>query len=177
MVRREVPLSIQLHKQAAFRPRQRGVSMVEALVALLVMSIGMLGIAGLYVSSLQANRTALLRTQAVSLVNDMLDRMRANPMARGQYDLSKYGTGPKDQNCVAAANNCSYTKLAEDDLYRWQESVKALLPGTPTTSVKVVESVKANTPDNYIVKVTWTEPTETASFSYQGALDMIPVTP
>ena len=67
---------------------QRGVSLVEALVALVVMSIGMLGIAALYIESVKANRGALLRTQAVALVLDMADRIRANRLARGTYALA-----------------------------------------------------------------------------------------
>ena len=50
------------------RQAQRGITMVESLVALVVLSIGLLGIASLYVTSLRTGRTALIRTQAVSLV-------------------------------------------------------------------------------------------------------------
>ena len=67
---------------------QRGVSLVEALVALIVMSIGMLGIAGLYIESVKANRSALLRTQAVALAYDMADRIRANRLAGNTYALA-----------------------------------------------------------------------------------------
>ena len=65
----------------------RGFSLVEVLVALIVLSVGMLGIASLYVDSLRAGRTALLRTQAVFLATDMADRIRANPTAGAAYAL------------------------------------------------------------------------------------------
>ena len=165
------------HNFSSARAPQRGVSMVEALVALLVLSIGMLGIAGLYVTSLQANRTALLRTQAVSLVNDMLDRIRSNPMARDNYDMATYSNAPKNQSCVAAVNNCSYQMLAQDDLYRWTESVKVVLPGTTTPKVTVTKAASKGRPDSYLVLVTWNEPGETQPFSYQGNLTLIPVEP
>jgi len=51
---------------------------VEVLVALIVLSIGMLGIAALYLEGLRATRDALVRTQAVALTADMADRIRAN---------------------------------------------------------------------------------------------------
>ena len=60
------------------RTRQRGISMVEALVALVVIAVGMLGIAGLYLSSLQASRSAKLRSYAVELAGSIADRIRAN---------------------------------------------------------------------------------------------------
>jgi type IV pilus assembly protein PilV len=171
-------MSLKMRELAAVRARQRGISMAEALVALLVMSIGMLGIAGLYVTSLQANRTALLRTQAVTLVNDMIDRIRANPMARDKYDLTAaYGDNPVSQDCVAGEKNCSVDKLAQDDLYRWKESVKAILPGAPTVKVTYTAAASATLPDNYVVQVTWAEPGETGRFSYTGTLNMISVQP
>ncbi len=52
--------------------------MVEALVALVVIAVGMLGIAGLYLSSLQASRSAKLRSHAVELASSIADRIRAN---------------------------------------------------------------------------------------------------
>ena len=59
----------------------RGFSMIELLVAVLVMGIGVLGITGLQMVSLQNNRGALVRAEAVQLAYDMLDRIRANPGA------------------------------------------------------------------------------------------------
>ena len=63
------------------RARTGGFSIVEALVALVVLSVGMLGIAALYVESLRAGRSAVYHTQAVNLAADMADRIRANRMA------------------------------------------------------------------------------------------------
>ena len=61
--------------------RSRGFSLVEVLIALVIMSVGMLGIAGLYVQSMQAGRTSMFRHNAVILVGDVADRIRANPTA------------------------------------------------------------------------------------------------
>jgi len=60
---------------------QRGFSLVEVLIALIIMSVGMLGIAGLYVQSMQAGRTSVFRHHAVTLAGDVADRIRANPTA------------------------------------------------------------------------------------------------
>ena len=60
----------------------KGFTLVEVLVALVVMSVGMLGIAALYLEGLRAGRTALYRTTAVNLAADMADRIRANQQRR-----------------------------------------------------------------------------------------------
>jgi Tfp pilus assembly protein PilV len=54
-------------------------SLVEVLVALVVLSIGLLGIAQVLINGMRTSHAALLRTQAVNLVADMADRIRANP--------------------------------------------------------------------------------------------------
>ena len=59
----------------------QGFSLVEVLVALVVVSVGMLGIAGLYVNGMQAGRTATFSHHAVTLAGDVADRIRANPRA------------------------------------------------------------------------------------------------
>jgi len=159
---------------------QRGITMIESLVALVVLGSGMLGIASLYVASLKAERNAQTRTTAVNLVNDMLDRIRANGAARDAYDLGKYGTGgPTNQNCVANSDdtaNCSTAQLAEDDLYRWLQTLKSSLPGAPTANVKVTLGATTKS-DLYEVGVTWREAGEDAAFTYAVNTEIVPVIP
>ena len=78
--------------------RMSGFSIVEVLVALVVLAVGMLGIAALYVESLRAGRTAVYRTQAVNLASDMADRIRANRTAGDAYELEA-GDNPAKQGC------------------------------------------------------------------------------
>lgn len=75
----------------ASRSSQRGVGLIEVLVAVLVLAIGLLGIAGLQSSTLKNNQSAFERSQAVTLSYLMLDAMRANVSAArtGQYNLSR----------------------------------------------------------------------------------------
>jgi type IV pilus assembly protein PilV len=151
--------------------------MVEALVALVVLSVGMLGIAGLYVSSLRANRTALIRTQAINLVNDMADRIRANSTAREAYDVGGYGaTAPASHTCVVTSN-CTAAQLAEDDLSRWLPSVTTTLAGTNVAG-NVIYAAGAGTglPDTYTISAGWTEAGEGAT-SYTSTVMLIPVQP
>ncbi len=82
---------------------QRGVTMVEALVALVVLSIGLLGIAGLFVESLRNSRTALFRTHAANLAGDIADRIRANGNGRDAYDTTPYAGAPALHACAPTA--------------------------------------------------------------------------
>jgi type IV pilus assembly protein PilV len=167
-----------LRHSAARRAHIKGATMVEAMVALVVLSVGMLGIASLYVTSLQAGRTALVRTQAVTQVNDMIDRIRANALARDAYDLSKSNGGkPTSQGCIAGDTNCSYQELAQDDLATWIAATKEAVPGTTGLDVKVKLAAATGRPDQYLVRVEWKGAGDMQTLSYQGNLSLIPVLP
>ncbi len=58
--------------------RSRGFTLLEVLVAMVVLSVGLLGLSGLQTSSLRNNHSAFLRSQATLVSNDIIDRMRAN---------------------------------------------------------------------------------------------------
>ncbi len=107
--------------------RARGFSIVEAMVALVVMSVGMLGIAGLYVSSLKAGRTAILRTQAVNLAADIADRIRANRSARNAYDTTVAAPCSVPGGGATLAETTS-RNLAATDTCQWVANVQAVLP-------------------------------------------------
>jgi type IV pilus assembly protein PilV len=164
--------------------RQRGITLVESLVALLVLSVGMLGIAALFVSSVRYNRTALLRTQAINLVSDMSDRIRANATAGDAYDLASYGAAPATLDCApsdaSAGDNCTIEQLAQDDLARWIAAVQAALPPPgdedPPATVEFTPAGGAG-PDRYTVQVRWQEPGEAAAFTYRGEVLVMPRTP
>jgi type IV pilus assembly protein PilV len=166
------------------RPRQRGITLVESLVALVVLSVGMLGIAALFVASVRYNRTAMLRTQAINLVSDMSDRIRANATAGAAYDLASYGAAPATRDCApsdaSGGDNCTIEELAQDDLARWLAAVETALPPTGDEEpAAVVEFTPAagGGPDRYTVQVRWQEPGEAAPFSYRGDVLVMPRVP
>ena len=96
--------------------RPQGFSMIEMLVAVLVMGIGVLGVSALQMVSLQNNRSALERGEAVHLAYDMMDRIRANPT--GNYEIAFDDTPPAAADCVA--NDCTVAQMAEFDQASWK---------------------------------------------------------
>lgn len=108
--------------------RQRGVGLIEVLVAVLVMAIGLLGIAALQATALRNNQSALERSQAVMLSYAILDAMRANPTeARaGGYDMAMACQAP----ALAYAGESSAATLGRSDRAAWIALIKSELgPG------------------------------------------------
>jgi type IV pilus assembly protein PilV len=141
--------------------RQRGVSIVEALVALVVLSVGLLGIASMFLESVRSNRTAVSRTMAVQLVNDMADRIRANRTGLGDYVLGRTDTPTAAVDC--SAKECTPTQLAKWDLVQWYTSVRATLPkgadgAMPQVQVTYTAGVNSNDPGRYTVLAAWKDP-------------------
>ena len=129
--------------------RIRGFTMVEALVALVVLAVGMLGIAGLYVTTLRSGSSAIFRMQAVNLATDMADRIRANRNA-GLF----YNDAPAGNNCFGTgATDCTPEQMAQNDLLLWNTQLAQILPsGTGTVVV-----AGASAPFSYTITVTWFE--------------------
>jgi type IV pilus assembly protein PilV len=146
------------------RRPQRGVSIVEALVAFLVLSIGMLGIAGLYLESLRSSRSAFNRTIAVQLADDMSDRIRANRSGEGGYAVT-LGTAPATAT-DCSTNNCTPAQLAAYDIRNWYDRLIVALPrgadnSLPQAGIVYVNGANVSVPDRYVVTVGWREPGST----------------
>ncbi|SDG36594.1 type IV pilus assembly protein PilV [Onishia taeanensis] len=97
--------------------RQSGVSLIEVLIALLVLGIGILGMVALQTRSLALDREAYLRSQAESLAYDLGDRIRAN-----EDQLNTYAIAIKD-------GKPSGSSLAKRDLTDWLGDIASALPG------------------------------------------------
>jgi type IV pilus assembly protein PilV len=120
------------------------------------MSVGMLGIAGLYVHSMQAGRTSMLRHHAVNLAGDIADRIRANPTAGAAYTAAD----GVDNDCVAENANCNVAQMAAHDIFLWQAQAADFLPVMANGSEQVVIAFNAGTiPPSYTITVRWDEPT------------------
>lgn len=144
---------------------QRGFTLLEILVAIVVLSIGLLGLAGLQVVSLNSNQTAYYRGVATQQAYDMMDRMRANLTAitAGNYD-NLTATLPTDPGCFASG--CSAANMRVVDHFQWLNNNAAMLPGGSGT-VRCVQGPAATCVTNtatsnrlFDITVTWTTKTE-----------------
>jgi type IV pilus modification protein PilV len=162
--------------------RNSGMSLIECLVALLVLTIGLMGMASLMLQGLRTGYLALVRTQAVNLVSDMAERIRANPDAAAAYDCGSYTGGPSEQGCAptdsSSGTSCSSTQLAQDDLARWQGSARAMLPlvSSDLCAANVVYTAPgaSDEPQQYRISVSWNEPGELTPLVHQSDLLVSP---
>lgn len=101
--------------------KQYGATLIEVLVTLVVLAIGLLGMAGLQTMSIKSNQSAYYRSQASFLAYDITERMRANRKAAqdGDYDVNFPAS--------SKANAVSGTR-AKQDLAEWLNSLADKLP-------------------------------------------------
>ncbi len=144
----------------------RGFTLIEVLIAMIIMSVGMLGIAGLYVTSMQAGRTSILRHNAVTLAGDVADRIRANPRAAASYALADAGV---PSACVAANTNCTRDEMAANDIYLWNQQARDTMPNG-TVAIVFNNGVA---PPTYQITVSWTEPGESPNPSYSITIPVL----
>lgn len=125
-------------------PGQNGFTLLEVLIALLVLSIGLLGLAALQTVGLKSNQMAAMRTQATQAAYDITDRMRANQegVDNDEYVFALIDTKPALPDCESAT--CTPAQLADYDLNNWLGKVGQLPGGrgriiqlTPTSTLTV----------------------------------------
>ena len=118
--------------------KQQGFTLLEVLIALLVLSIGLLGLAALQTTGLRSNQMATMRTLATQMTYDMTDRMRANPGGLAQY-------------VIATNETPANVTRADIDLTEWRTQV-ARLPGGLS---RITQS--AGPPVTHEITVFWDE--------------------
>ncbi|MFZ4876899.1 type IV pilus modification protein PilV [Janthinobacterium sp. Mn2066] len=115
-----------------------GSSLVEVLVALLLLAIGVLGGSVLHLASLRARHESVLLSTAAQLAAGMAERMRSNsglpdagnPYLGLDYDASlDAGAGDGGQSACFGAAACTGAQLAQFDIAEWKQQLRSALPG------------------------------------------------
>lgn len=132
--------------------KQQGFSLLEVLITMLIVSFGLLGIAGIIVTSLKNNQSSYARSQASLMVNDIVDRMRAN---RSGAEAS-----PSPYNLALTAAAPVGGDIASDDLAQWRATLATNLP-SGTGAVAVDDTTKKVT-----VTVQWDDAHGTADTAH-----------
>lgn len=109
-----------------------GFTLIEVLIALVILAGGMLGMAAMQATGLKNNLSAFQRSQATQLAYNMADRMRANLSSAGTYatgatSATTVATQSARAGCLTTTG-CSVAYMAENDLYEWNAKVTSVLP-------------------------------------------------
>ncbi len=140
-----------------------GFSLVEVLVAMFVVAMGILALAGLLQASTRYSKMSELRSAATLLANDIGDRIRANPigaqLGEGGYDLDEkaFPTSlPAAHAACTSAAPCTAAELARLDMAGWTARVRATLP--KGSAWVQFHAGTATAPDYVDVWVGWADP-------------------
>lgn len=132
------------------KPNSKGFTLIEVLIAVIILAMGLLGFAALQAVSLRNSQSTYYRSLATHFAYDMADRIRANTGAANQY-LSAFMT-PSAANpqgdCTSVAG-CSPANMAENDLAEWNQSLSALPMADGSITVATgIYSITINWDDN-----------------------------
>ena len=158
-----------------------GFSLLEVLITVVIVSIGLLGLAGLQATGLQNNQKAYHRSQATVLAYDLTDRIRANTVSIDDYLPPSTPTAHDScggcahaiatvlancngqgcvtavaaiqANCATAGGGCTTPKMAQNDLFEWNTALSSKLPNGIGTIIPDL----AKDPVLYTVSITWDE--------------------
>jgi len=142
-----------------------GFTLIEVLVSLVIVAIGLLGLAAMHIQGMQGNNGALLRTQASFIANDIAARMRINKLA---MDNSTYANADYSLACGAQARpdcmtaTCTSNEIAQMDIADFICAIENNLPNANNTSITCVDNnlVDANpcsTGSPHTVALSWVE--------------------
>ena len=132
--------------------------MMEVLVTLVVISLALLGTAGLQTFSVKVGQGGQFRTQAVILGLDILERMQANKIGayNGNYDVQTLPAAA-GVNCGSGTSTCGAAALANYDLAEFNAKLLAQLPGAIPLIAKDPAGAATGDPFSYTVTINWVE--------------------
>lgn len=136
--------SVRRHeKRTMGRRGSRGVSLIEVLVSVVVLSIGLLGVAAMQSIALRGGQSSLETSQAVIQTNAILDAMRANRVNAANYNTA---------GMVCAAGGAG--TLAQNDVREWIASLKNTIGGGAATDTTTCGQI-TGCPDACVITVQW----------------------
>ena len=148
---------------------QSGVTLIEALVTLLVLSVGALGIASMQLAGLKYTSGAYGRTQAVILADDMANRLKSNrafalnfddnddPQGDSPYELATFDTAsPAFVDCLDENIACTDAQLSAYDIVVWRNELARVLPsGRGRITTVDTPDVNGVTQREFLIDVQW----------------------
>ena len=150
------------YRQSPALNSQAGFTLIEVMISVLILSIGLLGLAGLQAAALQTNQSAFTRSQATAFAYDLADRMRANipGVAAGNYNPANASL----TNTCTTTGGCSAQEMAEHDLAEWNALIATYLPmgqgtvcidSTPEDGAGAAAAACDGSGSQYAIKIWW----------------------
>jgi type IV pilus assembly protein PilV len=108
---------------------QNGVALLEVLIALVVVAVGLIGMALLQVTAMKHAHQGQMHSHSTYLLYDITDRIRANGDGAdsGDYDLAFGSNVSASKNCESV--ECTSAEMADFDLDQWEDHILRVLPG------------------------------------------------
>ncbi|MDO5288918.1 MAG: type IV pilus modification protein PilV [Pseudomonadota bacterium] len=160
--------------------RQRGISLLESLIAMLVTALGILGILGMQMRTLTDSQASVRRTQAIRLIEDLGERMTAHPNALGSMGSYVIGwtsgvTPASAVNC--GSTNCTGAQLAAYDIAEWKRTVQRTMPqGDANVFIAPADAGSVNNQRQLGVMISWRENERDTTANYRDRIDATKVT-
>lgn len=148
--------------------KQTGFTLLESMLTLFVLTIGILGVAGLQMRGMDSGRLASQRMIVVVKTQEIIERMRAN-VGYGTPIFFKAGAIPRNNlmfyngavatngNCNDGTTVCNPAALAADDIDEWRSSLAAALPALAGSTITVTPAASQDAPYTVTVTVTWAD--------------------
>ncbi len=140
--------------------QNKGFTLIEILISMVILAIGLLGLAGLQMTGLRHNLSAYHRSQATQLAYDMADRMRVNIVNAKLGSNSVYvqknppSNANKQASCLTVSGTCSPIQMAEQDLFEWNEHIIQKLPNGEG-------EIEALADKTFKITITWVDKNKT----------------
>jgi type IV pilus assembly protein PilV len=135
--------------------KNTGFTLIEVLVAVIILAVGILGMASLQMNGIKNIHSAYYRSQATQLGYDIADRIRsnfveANKLANSAYVTNAVTAATAQADCTSVTTTCTTVDMAINDLYEWHEALKALNLGELNSSITVVAATKV-----FTIRIRW----------------------
>lgn len=139
-----------MNTQLYMLKNQKGFTLIESLLTLFILSIGMLGIAGMQLQGLKSGGLAMQQMAVVMKTQEIIERMRSNTITymRGKdanivsdmaaVQLALYNSGVGVDKACINGTFCTNAEMVAFDLFQWETDLKDVLPGTVNPSISVV---------------------------------------
>ncbi|HTU67333.1 MAG TPA: type IV pilus modification protein PilV [Steroidobacteraceae bacterium] len=128
--------------------KARGFTLIEALIGLVILSVGLLGAAAMLLGSLGSHADALRRAAALTLVRDVADRIRANGAARAGYASAGLAAAA---DC--SASPCDAAALAASDRAYFERCARDRFPVGTVADIQVEPATGPAAPDRYVISL------------------------